>query len=122
MDVRLKVALRVGAVVLVTLAAGYVLSLLSLALANRQAREAEFALLTEVAALETSVPALETATYQLQTDEGIEAWAREKQKWARKGDHVIVVVPPTGTPPAPASPPASSDNGLHRLLRWLRGG
>lgn len=120
MDVRVKVALRVGAVAVLTLALGYVLSLVNLALAHRRALQAEARLRSEVAALETSVPVLQTATFRFETDEGVERWAREHQKWAREGDQVIVPVQPTATPVG-EPPPATPHVGIwERLLRWLR--
>jgi hypothetical protein len=116
-----QVVLRVGAVVLLTMALAYVVSLANLALANQQALEAEAQVKADVVGLDSSIKSLETATVNAGTQGAVEAWARDQRKWAREGDHVIVAVPATPTPMAadreqqPAAP-----RPWDRLRQWLR--
>jgi hypothetical protein len=122
MNVGGRVVAHVTIVVLLTMSLGFCLALIGLIVANRQAREAQRRLATEVVALETSVAALQTATYDAQTDAGVERWARDQQKWAREGDHVIVPVEPTPAGPGASYLGESEDPPWARLWRWLRGG
>jgi hypothetical protein len=119
-DARRQALARILGVVVVTLAAVYALRLAGLAIATREARQAEAALAAEVASQATQVAAIEAATHHAGSDAGVERWAREVKHWARPGDRVLAPVAASPSPRPPPPTPAD-DTPLERLWRWLGG-
>ena len=116
--------IRIAGVVVITLAVVYAVRFAGQTLDTRRADMTEHQMATEVADLEEEVIALETGAAEAASDAAVERWAREDQKWAREGDHVIVPVPDAdGTLEAPrATPtPEEGDSVWSRIHSWITG-
>jgi len=114
---------RVGAVILVTVAAVYAVKLTGLALATRRAAQTAAGLATEVAAMQSEVTALQTAEAGADAPPAVEGWARERG-WTRPGDQPIAPVTAAPSPvPTPSPPPAApeSTTAWERFWVWALG-
>ena len=110
---------RVAAVALMTLAAVFLVRLADVWLATERAERSEEELRVEVESLRSEVRVLETAVADVQSDEGVERWAREERGFGREGDHTLGVSATVGTTGSVAAAPSSGDSPLVRLRRWL---
>jgi cell division protein FtsB len=112
---------RVAGVVVVTLATIYFVNLGNLALANRRALEVEQDLRTAVEQQRAAIEAIEAQTDRAGGDAFVEEYSRDKLKWVRPGDHVVVPIPVEEPTLVPEPSPQEGGGVIERLRRFLRG-